>query len=77
VRQPVANGRLHRQRENNDMENKQEVRGRFKYEQDSKRFHRFQIETEEGVVGTVYVPKDLKPMPKTLVLEYAGRASGQ
>ena len=48
-----------------------EIKGTFKYEQDSKRYHRFKIETKAGVVGTVYIPKDLKPMPKRLVLEYA------
>ena len=47
-----------------------EIQGSFRYEQDSKRYHRFQIETEAGVVGTVYIPKDTEPMPKKLVLEY-------
>lgn len=55
------------------MSEKKEIKGLFRYEQDSKRFHRFQIETESGIVGTVYVPKGLKPMPKKLVLEYAGK----
>ncbi len=53
------------------MSNAEEIKGQFKYEQDSKRYHRFKIETKAGVVGTVYIPKDLKPMPKRLVLEYA------
>ncbi len=48
-----------------------EVTGRFRYEQDSKRFHRFQIETDAGIVGTVYVPKDVEAMPKKLILIYA------
>jgi hypothetical protein len=48
-----------------------EVTGKFRYEQDSKRYHRFGIETNEGIVGTVYVPKDKQSMPKNLVLEYA------
>jgi hypothetical protein len=51
-----------------------EITGKFRYEQDSKRFHRFQVETDDaGVVGTLYVPKDLKPMPKTITLVYAGK----
>ena len=55
------------------MSDEEEVTGRFKYEQDSKRYHRFKIETDEGIVGTVYVPKekDGAPMPKKLILEYA------
>ncbi len=54
---------------------KKEVRGKFRYEQDSKRFHRFNIETDAGVVGTVYVPKERQgaPMPKRLILEYADK----
>jgi hypothetical protein len=51
-----------------------EVSGKFRYEQDSKRFHRFQIKTDCGIVGTVYVPKDKKSMPKKLILEYEPKA---
>lgn len=53
------------------MSDETEVTGKFRYEQDSKRFHRFKIETDTGIVGTVYVPKDKESMPKKLVLEYA------
>jgi len=35
--------------------------------------HRFQVETEFGVTGTIYLPKDLEPIPRTLILEYAGK----
>jgi len=55
------------------MTEKKEVEGKFRYEQDSKRYHRFQIETEAGIVGTVYVPKDIESMPKKLVLEYESK----
>ena len=48
-----------------------EVAGKFRYEQDSKRCHRFQIETDIGIVGTVYVPKTIEAMPKKLILTYA------
>ena len=41
------------------MNEKKEIKGKFRYEQDSKRFHRFQIETDAGIVGTVYVPKGI------------------
>lgn len=51
-----------------------EVRGKFRFEQDSKRYHRFQIEADGGIVGTVYVPKDRKAMPMKLILEYVGDA---
>lgn len=54
------------------MSEEKEVKGKFRYEQDSKRYHRFQLETDVGIVGTVYIPKDRKgaPMPKKLILEY-------
>jgi hypothetical protein len=57
------------------MSEEKEVLGVFKYEQDSKRFHRFKIETNEGIVGTVYVPRDKKSMPKKITLEYANKDS--
>ena len=38
--------------------NKLEVIGQFKYEQDSKRFHRFRIETDSGITGSIYIPKN-------------------
>ena len=55
----------------NPMTDEKEVTGKFRYEQDSKRYHRFKIETDDGIVGTVYVPKDKQSMPKKLILEYA------
>jgi hypothetical protein len=51
------------------MGDEKEVTGTFRYDQDSKRFHRFQIETDVGIVGTVYVPKTAEGIPKRLVLE--------
>ena len=56
------------------MSEKKEIAGKFRYEQDSKRYHRFKIETNVGIVGTVYVPKDIEAMPKKLVLKYEGKA---
>ena len=53
------------------MSDQNEITGKFIYEQDSKRYHRFKIETDAGIVGTVYVPKDKQSMPKKLILEYA------
>lgn len=49
--------------------NEREVTGKFRYEQDSKRYHRFKIETEAGIFGTVYVPKEKQSIPKKLILE--------
>ena len=52
-----------------------EVTGKFQFDQDSKRFHRFQIKTDCGIVGTVYVPKDKESMPKKITLSYANKDS--
>ena len=55
------------------MSEKKEVTGRFRFDQDSKRFHRFQIETDVGIVGTIYIPKDKESMPKKIILEYENK----
>ena len=55
------------------MSNEQEIKGKLRFNKDSKRYHRFNIETDEGIVGTVYVPKDSKSTPKRLILEYIGQ----
>ena len=57
------------------MSEKTEITGKFRFDQDSKRFHRFQIETDVGIVGTVYIPKDKKSMPKKLTLQYVNKES--
>jgi hypothetical protein len=57
------------------MNEKKEITGQFRFDQDSKRFHRFQIETDVGIVGTLYVPKNKESMPKKIILEYASKDS--
>ena len=57
------------------MTEEKEIIGKFKFDQDSKRFHRFQIETDVGIVGTIYIPKDKESMPKKITLEYANKGS--
>lgn len=46
-----------------------EAQGSFTYQQDSKRFHRYQLEAEGGIVGTVYIPKKAKGIPDRITLE--------
>ena len=59
------------------MTGEKEITGKFRFDQDSKRFHRFKIETESGIVGTVYIPKDMggDKLPKKITLEYANKDS--
>ena len=55
------------------MSESKEVKGVFIFDQDSKRFHRFRIEGDAGIVGTLYVPKDCKGSPEKIVLDYKKR----
>ena len=57
------------------MTEQKEITGKFRYDQDSKRFHRFKIENDDGVTGSLYVPRDKTAMPKKIILEYAGKKS--
>ena len=55
------------------MNEKKEVQGKFRYEQDSKRYHRFNIKSKEGIVGNLYVPKD-GAIPDRIILDNAKKA---
>ncbi len=59
------------------MTGEKEIIGKFRFDQDSKRFHWFKIETKSGIVGTVYIPKDMggDKLPKKITLEYANKNS--
>lgn len=59
------------------MLDKKEIAGKFIFDQDSKRFHRFKIEAEAGIVGMIYVPKDSHSIPKKIVLEYGDKKEGE
>ena len=40
-------------RKGKKMDEKKAIAGKFRFDQDSKRFHRFQMETDVGIVGTL------------------------
>lgn len=46
-----------------------EIKGKFRYEQDSKRYHRFKIKSDTGIVGTIYIPKDMDSLPERVILD--------
>ena len=54
------------------MSESEEIKGEFRYDKDSKRYHRFQVKTKTGIVGTIYMPKESQPIPRKLILEYVG-----
>lgn len=49
-----------------------EANGTFRYEQDSKRFHRYTLEADGGIVGMIYFPKDA-PIPISVTLKRKDR----
>ena len=48
-----------------------EISGKFAYECDARRYHRFLLETKRRIVGTVYVQEHLSPLPDRLMDEYS------
>lgn len=50
-------------------ETSKEIKGTFIYEQDSRNFHRFKFEAEQGIVGMIYVPKKAPAMPDRITLD--------
>ena len=52
------------------MANDREIKGKFIYEQDSKHYQRFKIETQTNgaIVGSLYVQKD-RDLPDKIILE--------
>ena len=51
------------------MSESKEAKGSFTYDQDSKRFHRFKIKGDNGIVGNLYVPKDSHGIPEKITLD--------
>ncbi|MGV8080191.1 MAG: hypothetical protein AB2L22_09045 [Syntrophales bacterium] len=45
-----------------------EAKGTFRYEHDSKRFHRYAMEAEGGIVGMIYFPKN-RMIPEAVTLK--------
>ncbi|OPY83437.1 MAG: hypothetical protein A4E70_00207 [Syntrophus sp. PtaU1.Bin005] len=57
------------------MSEQKEAKGNFIFDQDSKRFHRFRIEGDSGIVGTIYVPKDCGGIPGKITLDYQKKST--
>ena len=48
-------------------ENK-EIKGNFRFDLDSKRYHLVRIVTEDGVTGSIYLPKSTDGKPENIIL---------
>ncbi len=46
--------------------------GAYKFEKDTRRYHRFDIKLDNRGIGTLYLPKDVKLLPKEITLRYEG-----
>lgn len=46
------------------------VEGKYLYDKDTFKFHRFRILADEGIGGSIYIPKTRKTLPKRLILKY-------
>lgn len=52
------------------MSQNKEVKNHIRYDQDTKRYHRFQIEfDDEDIGGTIYISKQERPLPIRLILD--------
>ena len=38
----------------------EEIKGKFIFEKDTKRYHRFKIVFDEDMSGTIYIPKEIE-----------------
>jgi hypothetical protein len=52
-----------------EQEKKADVRCTIRYDGEMKRKHRYLVESSEGIVGSIYIPKNLDPIPDVLILE--------
>jgi len=57
------------------MDEQKEIKGKFSFDGDSKRYHRYKFEADKGVVGVLYVPKDSK-IPERVILTNIKVAEG-
>ncbi len=48
---------------------KKEIRCSISYDKDTRRHHRYLVESVEGIVGSIYIPRDMDPIPNRIILE--------
>ncbi len=46
-----------------------EVKGTISYNGGSKRFYRYSVKADDGIVGSLYLPQDIDKIPDKIVLE--------
>ena len=53
-----------------------DAEGTFRFEKDTRKYQRFEIRLENGGVGTLYLPKDVSPLPKKIMIRYRDKDHG-
>jgi len=48
---------------------KKEIRCTISYDGDAKRKHHYQVQSAEGITGSIYVPWTMNPIPDVIMLE--------
>jgi len=51
------------------MANEKKICGVFTYNSERKKFNNFIFEAQGGVVGDIYIPKDIKEIPSEIILQ--------
>ena len=51
------------------MDKKKTIEMIAKNDRDTKRTHRFLLESENGVAGSIYISKETRPLPKEVILK--------
>jgi len=51
------------------MEDGKEIKGIFTFNSNSTKYNKFIFETPEGVVGNIFIPKDIKNIPSQIYLQ--------
>ena len=46
-----------------------EIKCSISYDKDTRRHHRYLVKSPDGIVGSVYIPRDMDPIPDVIVLE--------
>ncbi len=54
----------------------EEITGKFKFDGDSKRYHRYKVKADNDIVGSLYIPQDGK-IPDKITLEKQTQAEGR
>ena len=51
---------------------RREIRCTMTFDGDTKRKHRYLVKSSEGIVGSIYIPRTMDPIPDVIILEKRG-----